>query len=108
MTAGTVTPYRYIEIDGKGRPIIAGTRFKVHLLIAFWQANGWSPQELHENFPVLTLVQIHSAFAYYWDHKEEVEQAIEEAHRLEEEMRRMMPEPPVLEKFMICYPFSET
>jgi uncharacterized protein (DUF433 family) len=98
MSARMLTPYRYIEIDEDGRAIIAGTRFKVYLLIAFWQANGWTPEELHENYPVLSLAQIHSAFAYYWDHKDDIERAIGETDRLEEEYRRATPEPPALDR----------
>ena len=40
-------------------------------------AYGWSPEELHFQHPYLTLGQIHSALAYYWDHQGEMEQDIE-------------------------------
>jgi hypothetical protein len=45
------------------------------------KAYGWSPEELHFQHPYLTLGQIHSALAYYWDHQEELDQDI--ARRLQ-------------------------
>lgn len=100
MATTAETRYRYIEIDDKGRPVIAGTRFKVALLMSFWQASDATPAQLHEQFPILSLAQIHSAFAYYWDHKDEIDQAIIAADQLEDELRRSIPTPPTLDKFI--------
>lgn len=100
MATTAETRYRYIEIDDKGRPIIAGSRFKVALLISFWQASNATPAQLHEQFPILSLAQIHSAFAYYWDHKDEIEQAIAASDQLEDELRRIVSSPPSLDKFL--------
>ncbi len=41
------------------------------------QAYGWSSEELHFQHPYLTLGQIHSALAYYWDHREELDRDIQ-------------------------------
>jgi hypothetical protein len=43
---------------------------------------GWSPEELRFQHPHLTLGQIHSALAYYWDHQKELDQDI--ARRLQQ------------------------
>jgi hypothetical protein len=40
-------------------------------------AYGWSPEELHFQHPYLTMGQIYSALAYYWDHKVQLDQDIE-------------------------------
>ncbi len=40
-------------------------------------AYGWSPEELHFQHSYLSLGQIHSALAYYWDHQNELDQDIE-------------------------------
>ena len=37
------------------------------------RAYGWSPEEYHLNHPYLTMGQIHSALAYYWDRKESLD-----------------------------------
>jgi len=41
------------------------------------QAYGWSPDELHFQHPYLTLEQIHSTLACYWDHREELDRDIQ-------------------------------
>lgn len=71
-----LTAYKHI-IDRDGVPVIAGTDMKVVELIASYLAYGWSPEELHFQYPHLTLGQIHSALAYYWDHRAEIEADIE-------------------------------
>ena len=49
---------------------------KVVELVLETIAYGWSPDELHFQHPYLSLGQIHSALAYYWDHAEELDQDI--------------------------------
>jgi hypothetical protein len=55
---------------------------KVIELVLDKVAYGWSPEELRFQHPDLTLGQIHSALAYYWDHQDELDQDIE--RRLQE------------------------
>jgi uncharacterized protein (DUF433 family) len=66
------TQYKHI-VDQDGVPMIAGTTMKVVELITSYLAYGWSAEEMHLQYPYLSLGQIHSALAYYWDHREEVE-----------------------------------
>ncbi len=40
-------------------------------------AYGWTPEEIHINHRDLSMSQIHSALAYYWEHREELDQAIQ-------------------------------
>jgi uncharacterized protein (DUF433 family) len=49
--------------------MITGTTMKVVELVMAQMAHGWSPEELHFQHPYLTMSQIHSALAYYWQHK---------------------------------------
>ena len=72
------TSYEHIALDDVRVPYIVGTTMKVVELILAQMAYGWSPEELHLQFPHLTLGQIHSALAYYWDHQVEFEQDIEQ------------------------------
>jgi uncharacterized protein (DUF433 family) len=69
----TLTAYKQVTINKNGVPIIADTTMKVVELIGAHQAYGWSPPELHFQFPHLSMSQIHSSLAYYWDHKEELD-----------------------------------
>ncbi len=71
------TRYEHIILDEKDIPIIAGTTMKVVELVLDSKAYGWSPEELHFQHPYLSLGQIHSALAYYWDHQEELDRDIE-------------------------------
>lgn len=98
MTNRVATLYRHIEMDEQNRPLIAGTRFKVRVLVELSQRNGWSAADLHEQFPDLSMAQIHSAFAYYWDHKDEIDRSIEDLARFEEEYRRTHAEPPMFQR----------
>jgi uncharacterized protein (DUF433 family) len=90
------TRYEHIVLDDGRVPLIAGTTMKVVELVTAQQAYGWSPEELAFQFPYLTLGQIHSALAYYWDHQQELDEDI--AHRLArvEELRRHAPTHPLV------------
>ena len=70
------TRYEHVVLDPRGIPFIAGTKTKVIELVVERIAYGWSPEELHFQHPHLSLGQIHSALAYYWDHKDELDQDI--------------------------------
>ena len=82
--------YKHVVLDETGVPIIQGTMTKVIELVLEKMAYGWSPEELHFQHPHLTLGQIHSALAYYWDHQEELDRDItrrvERADRIQYEM----------------------
>ena len=71
------TDYRHIIMDSKQRPVIADTKMRVTQLVMEKQAYGWSPEELRYQHPHLTLGQVYSALAYYADHHEELDAAIE-------------------------------
>ena len=71
------TRYEHISLDENHTPILAGTTLKVVELVLEQMAYGWSPEELHFQHPYLTLGQIHSALAYYWDHQTELDGDIE-------------------------------
>lgn len=43
------TEYKYVELDERNVPIIAGTTRKVIELVEAQVAYGWSPAELHLN-----------------------------------------------------------
>jgi uncharacterized protein (DUF433 family) len=82
------TAYEHIVINESGVPLIEGTTTKVSELVLDVLAYGWSPDELQFQHPHLTLGQIHSALAYYWDHKEELDRDIERRLERVEEIRR--------------------
>lgn len=82
------TRYEHIVLDDKGVPLIAGTTMKVIELVLAHQAYGWTPEELYLNHPYLSLGQIHSALAYYWDHQQELDADIQRRYEFAERMRQ--------------------
>jgi len=84
----TETSYEHVAIGEDGVPVIAGTTMKVAELVAEKTAYGWSAEEIHFQHPYLTLGQIHSALAYYWDHAEEIDRDIQRRLARVEHLRR--------------------
>ncbi len=82
------TQYQHVLLNEDNVPIIAGTAMKVVELILDSKAYGWSPEELHFQHPHLTLGQIYSALAYYWDHQAELDQDIERRLQFVDQVRR--------------------
>ncbi|UBF26328.1 DUF433 domain-containing protein [Kovacikia minuta CCNUW1] len=85
--APTATEYKHIQLDDRNRPIIAGTTMKVIEVVMAQQAYGWTPEEIHINHRYLSMSQIHSALAYYWDYKSEIDAAIQEDFQCAEKLR---------------------
>jgi uncharacterized protein (DUF433 family) len=77
-----LTDYKYIELDDNGIASITDTTLKVTELITSHLTYGWSPEELHFQYPHITLSQIYSALAYYWDKQETLDAEIK--YRLEQ------------------------
>ena len=75
---GAITDYEHIILNDDDLPVIEGTNMKVIELILDHLAYGWSPEELKFQHNYLTLGQIHSALAYYWDHQDEMDRSIEQ------------------------------
>jgi uncharacterized protein (DUF433 family) len=89
------THYEHIILDERQVPIIAGTTMKVIELVLEKTAYGWSPEELHFQHPYLTLGQIYSALAYYWDHRAELDRDIEQRLKLVDSIQQTMKPSPL-------------
>lgn len=89
------TKYQHILLDDAKVPVIEGTTMKVVELALAHMAYGWSPEELHFQFPHLTLGQIYSALAYYWDNQSALEKDIEKRLESIEKIRRTTGETPL-------------
>jgi uncharacterized protein (DUF433 family) len=81
------TRYDHIILNQGGIPTISGTDMKVIALVLERTAYGWSPEELHFQHPYLTLGQIYSALAYYYDNQEKIEDDIERRLRLVDQIQ---------------------
>jgi uncharacterized protein (DUF433 family) len=96
--ATTRTSYEPIVLDDGGTPSIIGTTMKVIELVTAQYAHGWSPEEPRFQFPALTLGQIHSALAYYWDHQADLDQEIDRRLTMVDAWQRQEPPSPLRER----------
>lgn len=92
------TDYKHIVLDERNNPVIAETTMKVVELITSVKAYGWGPQELHDNYSHLSMGKIHSALAFYWDHKEHIDNIIEQEAQWAEQARQRAGESPFVER----------
>ena len=92
------TRYGHVVLSDSGTPLLAGTTTKVIELVVEKLAYGWSPEELHFQHPHLSMGQICSALAYYWDHQAEFETEIEEQLEMLDRLESHTPSPPFLRR----------
>lgn len=57
-----------------GKPHIAGRRISVQHVAALHDRGGWSADEIAAEYE-LTLAEVYSALAYYFEHREEIDAA---------------------------------
>jgi uncharacterized protein (DUF433 family) len=65
-----------IELDERDVAWITGTKVKVIEVATDKLAHGSSPEEMHVQYPHLSLAQIYAALAYYYEHQAEFEAEI--------------------------------
>jgi uncharacterized protein (DUF433 family) len=94
----TETTYEHVVLNEGGVPYIEGTTTKIIEVVLDKIAYGWSPEEIHLHHPYLSLGQICSALAYYYDHQDELDQVIERQLEEVEDLRRKMGPSPVVKK----------
>ncbi len=90
--------YPHIEFLADGKARIAGTGFKVRVLVEEYLTRGVEAVELQRSHPHLTLAQIYSALAYYHDHKAEFDREIAELREFAEQYRAELGEPLLVKK----------
>ncbi len=93
-----VAQIEHIDVDGAGVARIAGKRTKVIQLIMDKMANGWDPEELHVQYPHLSLAQIYAAFAFYYDHQTELDAQIALDVSRADALRSLAPESAIVQK----------
>ena len=65
--------YPHISRGPDDVPVLTGTGTKVVEIVLAHLAQGADADEILRHYPYLTLGQIHSALAYYYDHQQEVD-----------------------------------
>lgn len=90
----------HIEIDDSGVAWIAGANTKVVEVVRDRTTHGWGPEEIHREHPHLSLAQIHSAFAYYYENKEKLDGEIRRRDREAEEIAKQAATPALRRKLL--------
>jgi uncharacterized protein (DUF433 family) len=52
-------------------------RTRVATIVMDYLARGLGPEELVRHYPYLNLAEVHSAMAYYYDHRDEIDAEIQ-------------------------------
>jgi len=94
----TATAYQHIVLDEHGVAQVAGANTKVVEVVLLSRASGQSPEALSADLPHLSPAQIHSALAYYWDHKSELDAEISRRRDEADAIRAELGQPPVAER----------
>jgi len=78
------------EVCG-GRARIAGHRVRVQDIVGFYEHQGLAPDEIVSHIPTISLADVHTALAYYFDHLQEIQQEMRTDRAYAEEFRRNHP-----------------
>jgi uncharacterized protein (DUF433 family) len=81
---GIETRYAHISRDPAvcgGKACIRGTRIRVLDIVHAAERLALSPDEVCDQYPGLTLAQVHGALAYYYDHRDQIQAEIEDERR---------------------------
>jgi uncharacterized protein (DUF433 family) len=90
----------HIEIDENGVAWIDDTKVKVIEVVLDKIAHGSSPEEMHLQYPHLSLAQIHAALAYYYDNQAALEADIERRLRDADELAHKISDPSLRQKLL--------
>jgi len=80
--------YPHITINTRGVLCIDETRHRVIDIVADHVAHGYNAAQIVEQYPDLTLAQVHAALTYYYDHQDEMYAALMASYTQAEEFRR--------------------
>ena len=72
---------QHIEITpgiSGGKPRIAGHRITVENIVIWHERMGITADEIASDYDI-TLADVYAALAYYFDHREEIDQSLEES-----------------------------
>ena len=88
MAASTTERVTRIPAVCGGRACIAGHRVRVLDIVIWHEHQGLTPDEIVSQIPSITLADVHAALAYYYDHREEIQEEIRVEREQAEEIRR--------------------
>ena len=74
-----------------GRACIAGHRIRVSDIVVWHELRGHSPDQIVDLFPGITLADVYAALAYYFDHRQEIEDEFRSADQSAEWVKANIP-----------------
>lgn len=89
-----------VEIDDEGVAWITGANTKVVEVVLDKIAYGWSPEEMCLQHPHLSLAQVHSALAYYYENKEKLDAQIEREYHEAQALATELSDPAFRQKLL--------
>ena len=73
-----------------GHARIAGTRIKVQQIMLQYEQRGMTPDDICDAYPGLSLPAVHSAISYYYDHRDEILDAVRKDQGFAESFRESL------------------
>lgn len=91
-----------------GKPCVAGTRIRVWDVYVWHELQGKSAEEIVTDFPQLTLADVHTGLAYYWDNRESIEREMKEAEDFVADLKaKLGPGPLAAKMWRTAWSFSK-
>ena len=90
----------HINVDEAGVAWIDDTKVKVIEVVLDRTAYDSSPEEIHFQYPHLSMGQIHAALAYYFDHKAELDEEIQRRWKEAGELAVNISDPSLRQKLL--------
>ena len=92
-------PIHHIDLDERDIAYVTGTTIKVAWIVVDALTWGLTPAAIQENYPQLSLAQIHAALAYYYDHQTEIDAQMAASDAEYEQLRADHPNPMAREEW---------
>ena len=90
--------YPYISVGSDLVPMLIGTNTKVVEVVLDHLAYGFDADDIQRHYSYLTLAQIYTALAYYYDHREELDRDIARRLRKVDELQTRLGDSPIARK----------
>jgi uncharacterized protein (DUF433 family) len=81
-----------------GKPCVAGTRIRVWDIYVLHERLGKTPDEILDDYPDLSLADIHAALAYYFDNQAEIDAQMKAADDFVDQLKALSGPGPLAEK----------
>jgi uncharacterized protein (DUF433 family) len=87
------TPVHITKTPGVcgGRACIAGSRIRVLDVVNWHEKRGYSPDEIVDMFPGITLADVYAALTYYFDNRQEIEEEFRKELEWAERIKATIP-----------------